>query len=111
MVTTLRMGNLRVAIMMLSLVFMCAVVVLTAQPRSEDNRKLETRLEISAEKISSLEEWRRAIEGMQIAPRLATLESQMETSTWLQRAMLGGIGALVLEMLVRLVSKQQRKDP
>lgn len=102
---------MRIAVMVIALIFICAVVIVTAQQQPMDERRdLRTRVEIASEKISSLEEWRRAIEATQIPSRLATLESQMETSTWLQRAMLGGIGALILEMLVRLSNRSKKEE-
>lgn len=109
MITTLKWGHVRIVVLAMILSFMTTVLILTAQTSADDRRDIRTRVEISAEKINSLEEWRRAIESTQIAPRLATLESQMETSTWLQRAMLGGIGALILEMLVRLLNKAKKE--
>lgn len=108
MITTLRWSSLRITMMVACLVYMAIVMILTAQ-QSEDRRDLRTKVEISGEKISSLEEWRRAVEATQIAPRLATLESQMETSTWLQRAQLGGLGVLILEMFVRLINRSKKE--
>ncbi len=106
MITTFRWCRLRVTLMTAYLVFMVFVVVMTAQDERSD---LRTKVEVSGEKIASLEEWRRAIEATQISPRLATLESQMETSTWLQRAQLGGLGVLIIEMLVRIFNKSKKE--
>ncbi len=107
MITTFRWCRLRITLMTAYLLFMVAVMITTAQP--DDRRDLRTKVEVSGEKIASLEEWRRAIEATQIAPRLATLESQMETSTWLQRAQLGGLGVLIIEMLVRILNRSKKE--
>ena len=108
MITTLRWRSIRIATMLIYLTCLVVVFIVTAQ-QMEERRDLRTKVEVSGEKIAALEEWRRAIEATQISPRLATLESQMETSTWLQRAMLGGIGVLILEMFVRLFNQSKKE--
>jgi len=105
MITTLRWSSLRLATMVLCLLFIAIVMIMTAQSPPD----MRMKVEVSGEKISALEEWRRAVEATQISPRLATLESQMETSTWLQRAQLGGLGALIIEMLIRLINQSKKE--
>lgn len=108
MITTMRWSSLRVLVMVAVLCFMTIIGALTAQ--QEDRRDIRTKVEVSSEKISNLEEWRRGIEATNISPRLATLESQMETNSWLLRALLGGVGALIMEMAVRIIAARNKKE-
>lgn len=109
MITTLRFRFLRMVMMCSALLFIAAVLVLTAQ-QDEDRMNLRTRVEVQAEKMSAMENWRAAVEASKIPERLATLESQMESNIWLLRGALGGIGLLIMEMLGRLFFRNKKEE-
>jgi len=103
MITTYWAARLR-AVIILAAIVVIAVGIGVSLAQDHDQREgVRTSIALQGEKISSLEEWRRQLE--RTPERLATLESQLENQTWMMRALLAGIAALLGEMFVRLAKK------
>lgn len=109
MITTLRFRSLRLVVLCMVLLVMTLVGLSTAQQSEEDRQSIRTKVAVQDEKINTMEEWRRAIDAAKNPERIATLESQMQTNTKLLWGILTGLGALILEMVTRLVVKNKKE--
>lgn len=110
MITTLRFRSLRLLILCAVLLAMALVAVSTAQQQTDDDRQnLRTKVAVQDEKLSAIEEWRRGVDAAKNPERLATLESQMAINNKLLWGILTGLGALIIEMITRLVVKSKKE--
>jgi Tfp pilus assembly protein PilO len=103
MITTYWASSMRACLILLAIVFIAMGIGVSVAQDREQKEGIRTSIALQGEKISSLEEWRKQLE--RTPERLATLESQLENQTWMMRALLAGIAALLGEMFVRLAKK------
>lgn len=103
MVTTYWASTLRAYVLLFAIVLLAMGIGVSVAQDHDQREGIRTSLALQGEKISSLEDWRKQLE--RTPERLATLESQLENQTWMMRALLAGIAALLGEMFVRLAKK------